>query len=186
MKRIFLSVLGMLIFNNAHSQEFDFNGAVLGMKLDDFKTLLQIGTKLTPDGKTVWCTPKLDKLECHRMGDDPFGQTFGFTIPNYLFDKDQQGEYRLYMIMIMTDRRNLPLADVGLSTKWGKGNLESTTATNGLGQDIKKTNTVWKKPNSELRLESPCGSTKYLCITYTHKPLYQESIAKEKPSDSGF
>lgn len=39
----------------SQAQEFDFNGAVLGMKLTEFQALPVINGRLTPDGKAGWC-----------------------------------------------------------------------------------------------------------------------------------
>lgn len=168
------------------AQEFDFNGAVLGMKLTEFQALPAINGKLTPDGKAGWCDQRAGKLVCHRVGDDPFGQIYGPALGDYHFDKDKNGELRLYMIMLMADRRNYPIAESGLTQKWGAGKSVVSTATNGLGQEIKATTLSWNKRDSAITLEAPCGNVKYLCLTYTHKSLAEEVAGSVPPSGSGF
>jgi hypothetical protein len=186
MNRFTAAFLGVLFSAVSHAQEFDFNGAVLGMKLTEFQALPAINGRLTPDGKAGRCDNKSGKLVCHRVGDDPFGQIYGPTFGNYHFDKDKSGEIRLYMITLMADRRNFPIAEAGLTQKWRAGKSVASTATNGLGQEIKATTLSWNKPDSSITLEAPCGTVKYLCLTYTHKSLSKEVAGVVQGSSSGF
>lgn len=186
MHKVTATFLGVLFCAASHAQEFDFNGAVLGMKLTEFQALPVINGKLTSDGKAGWCDQNAGKLICHRVGDDPFGQVYGPAFGNYHFDKDRSGELRLYMIVLMADRRNYPIAEAGLTQKWGPGKSVVSTATNGLGQEIKATTLSWNKPVSSITLEAPCETVKYLCLTYTHKSLSKEMAGLAPRSGSGF
>lgn len=186
MTKVPTAILGMFFCTIAHAQEFDFNGAVLGMKLTEFQALPPINGKLTPDGKAGWCDQSSGKLVCHRVGDDPFGQIFGPALGDYHFDRDKSGELRLYMIVMMADRRNYPIAEAGLTQKWGEGKAVASTATNGLGQEIKATSLTWRKPGSSITLEAPCGTVKYLCLTYTHDALSNDVARSTPASGAGF
>ncbi|MFW1665609.1 hypothetical protein [Acinetobacter ursingii] len=174
MKKIFILLSGIITSSCINAQEFDFRGAILGMTLSDFKNLPPINGKLLRDGTTVSCTEKQDNLECMRAGDDPFNQTFGFTTINYVFHKDASNQPKLYIIMLMSDNRNAAASLAGLTEKWGKGSQATSHATNGLGIEIKTIEVKWNKPNSEIILESPCGSVKYFCMTYQHKGIYKQ------------
>lgn len=184
MKKISALMLGVAISSNIYAQEFDFRGAILGMTLDEFKALPSINGKSFRDGKSVSCTEKKGNLECTRAGDDPFNQMYGFTTTNYLFHNNLNGQPQLYMVMMMSDYRNASLGIAGMTQKWGKGDTEIIPTTNGLGIEIKKTKVTWNKLNSEITLESPCSSLKYLCIVYKHKGIYAQILKEEKRENS--
>lgn len=167
-----------------HAQEFDFRGATLGMTLDEFKVLPKLNP---PSVKTSFnCrASRYDaaKTECSRYGDAPFDGQFGATTSTYLFGKDAGGVDRLYMMMLMTSRNNFATALANLSEKWGQGESTDEAVTNGYGQEIPQTTTVWRRANSTIELKSPCSSIQYLCITYTHTKLAKEAAT---PTENKF
>lgn len=186
MKRfaVLATLIGCAASATLHAQEFDFRDATLGMTLNEFKALPKLNP---PSVKTSFnCRASrvgAGKTECSRYGDAPFDGQFGATISTYLFGKDTGGVDRLYMIMLMANRNNFATALANLSEKWGQGESTDGAVTNGYGQEISQTTTVWKRANSKIELESPCGSVQRLCITYTHTKLSSETAT---PTENKF
>ncbi len=173
---------------------FEFRGARLGMTIEEFEGLPELGTmrlseynlqgKKTGEGRLTRCNITDEKvnaqigiMDCKRAGDDPFTPQkykYIYTSIEYKFGPDSSGKKRLFSILVITGRENYDEAISGLRSKWGNGKLENSTVTNGLGQPLSKSTEKWRKSGQTIELESLCGTVTTICITYSNDILLSD------------
>lgn len=172
-----------------------FRGAQLGMTLDEFKALPPLSAARLFDNGLTSCGPAYNKVDaqlgvitCSRAGDNPFEShtdRVDLTAPEYNFALAPDSALRLYSIVIRSKMTNADKALSGIASRWGAGTNHRFNATNGFGQPVTVTHTMWTRSGGMIELIAPCNEVDLICVLYTHTALSKLQEKKQTAITGG-